>query len=101
MYDIENLTGQKTAMISQAFGTINILKTEQVSRYKVFCYDVKEFIGNFFMVCMPHDFKKKSIDIDRFIHVKGVVGKAGVLFYFSVLPLHSVIRGAVLLDFFS
>ena len=49
-----------------------------------------------------HDFKKKkSIDIDRFIHVKGVVGKAGVLFYFSVLPLHSVIRGAVLLDFFS
>ena len=53
MYDIENLTGQKTAMISQAFGTINILKTEQVSRYKVFCYDVKELIGSFFKVCMP------------------------------------------------
>ena len=52
MYDIENLTGQKTAMISKAFGTINILKTEQVSRYKVFCYDVKEFIGNFFKVCL-------------------------------------------------
>ena len=100
MYDIENLTGQKSAMISQAFGTINILKTEQVSRYKVFCYDVKEFIGNFFKVCLLR-LKKKSIDIDRFIHVKGVVSKAGVLFYFSVLPLHSVIRGAVLLDFFS
>ena len=58
MYDIENLTGQKTAMISQAFGTINILKTEQVSRYNVFCYDVEEFTGNFFKVLPATTLKK-------------------------------------------